>query len=634
MRKTFTPLLIILSLFIVHSLHAQQLPVTFKVVNQKREPVTFASITLTNRLDSTKTEKKVADSSGTARFNLAKDEQYTVQITSVNYQPIEKDITITGNQSLFTFAAEPLPKTLGGVVVTSQKPLIRQEDDKTIVDAESMAASSTSGYEVIEKTPGLFVDQDGNIYISSMSPATIYINGREMKMSAADVATLLKSLPPNSIDKIEILRTPSAKYDATSSGGIVNVVLKKGVKLGMTGSVTGGWQQGVYANEFIGFNLNNNDGKKSSFLNLNYSKRNNYERIMTDRLFALDSLLQQNAFTVYPTDVYFAGYSFAYEFSKKWEADFSTSVSLNDFDNSSDNVSVIKKISTAQELTSNLNRTNNDGSSLNFRSALQAKNKLDTLGSEWVHDVFYNYSKNKSEQEFSTMFDSPIAFTTGGDGTSDNDRHHLNFQTDLKLKMKKKFTLETGVKASILNFESVTNYFRDNNGNRIKDASRTNTFHYDENINSAYLQGSKTLGKDFIIKAGLRVENTNMKGRQLIPSDTSFTIHRTDLFPYVYLSKNLMRIAGYDLRAYLVYRRTINRPVYEQLNPFPRYVDQYLSEVGNPTLRPQFTTNYEANISVDERPILAVGYNDTRDIFTIMTPGIFSPMSSTRLIPA
>jgi hypothetical protein len=112
------------------------------------------------------------------------------------------------------------------------------------------------------------------------------------------------------------------------------------------------------------------------------------------------------------------------------------------------------------------------------------------------------------------------------------------------------------------------------------------------------------------------MENTNMKGRQIVPGDTSFTIHRTDFFPYIYLSKKVMSIAGYELRAYLVYRRTINRPVYEQLNPFPRYVDQYLTEVGNPSLRPQFTQNYEANISVDERPLLAVGVNDTKDIFT------------------
>src|SRR4029078_3522570 len=136
------------------------------------------------------------------------------------------------------------------VTVTSQKPLMRQEDDKTIVDPENLAASSTSSYEVIEKTPGLFVDQDGNIYINSLSPAAIYINGREMKMSTSDIATMLKSLPSNSISRIEIVRTPSEKYDASGGGGIINIVLKKGVKIGLTGSVTAGCQQGTYANKF------------------------------------------------------------------------------------------------------------------------------------------------------------------------------------------------------------------------------------------------------------------------------------------------------------------------------------------------------------------------------------------------
>ena len=107
-----------------------------------------------------------------------------------------------------------------------------------------------------------------------------------------------------------------------------------------------------------------------------------------------------------------------------------------------------------------------------------------------------------------------------------------------------------------------------------------------------------------------------MTGRQQEPFDTSFTLHRTDLFPYIYISRNIMQIAGYDLRAYLVYRRTISRPSYELLNPYPRYIDPYLFETGNPSLRPQFTKNYEANISVDERPIFAIGVNDTKDIFT------------------
>jgi hypothetical protein len=112
------------------------------------------------------------------------------------------------------------------------------------------------------------------------------------------------------------------------------------------------------------------------------------------------------------------------------------------------------------------------------------------------------------------------------------------------------------------------------------------------------------------------MENTNMNGKQDAPADTSFNIHRTDLFPYVYLSHSLMKIFGYELRAYLVYRKTINRPSYDYLNPAVRFVDPYLYETGNPSLRPQFNNNYEANVSVDERPIIAVGVNETKDIFT------------------
>ena len=614
-RKTISFSFLLL-FFIPSTIKAQEVNVTFKVFNQKREPVAFATITVLSRKDSLQIIKRAADSTGTAVFRLVKGEQYSVSISSVNYLPIEKGIAVTGHQTVFSFTAEPLPKTLKDVMVTSRKPLMRQEDDKTIIDPENLVAASTNGYEVIEKTPGLFVDQDGNIYISSLTPATIQINGREMKMSASDVATMLKSLPPHAISKIEVVRTPSAKYDASSSGGIVNVVLKKGVKPGMTGSVNTGLQQGTYGNRFMGFNLNNNDGKKNSFINLNYSRRNSYERIITDRLFAPDSMLAQNAFTRYPANSYFAGYGLAFPAGSKWDIDLSTSASLNDFDNSTNNRSSIKKISTSQTLTDNLNQVSNDGSSFNFRSAVSAEQKIDSLGSEWANDVFFNFSRNKSEQVFATYFYTPFLLTTGGDGTSDNKRNHFNLQSDLKLKMKKKFTLETGIKASILTYKSVTDYYKGSGTGRAKDPNRTNTFNYHENINALYLQGSKTLGKDIVIKTGLRMENTNMKGQQVIPDDTTFSIHRTDLFPYIYLSKNLMKIAGYDLRAYLVYRRTISRPVYEQLNPFLRYVDQYLSETGNPSLRPQFTTNYEANISVDERPIFAIGVNDTKDIFT------------------
>ena len=181
--------------------------------------------------------------------------------------------------------------------------------------------------------------------------------------------------------------------------------------------------------------------------------------------------------------------------------------------------------------------------------------------------------------------------------------------------MRYKITAEGGVKTTNVWFQNNTAYTATVNGITANDARRTNAYNYDEHIYAAYLQASKTLGA-ILIKAGTRMENTNMNGNQLIPSDTSFKLNRTDLFPYLYISRRAMKIATYELRAYLIYRRTITRPAYEYLNPFPKYIDQYLSEAGNPSLRPQFTNNYEANLSFDERPVFAVGYNDMTDLFS------------------
>lgn len=609
-----------IALLTVSSLLAQDAGITIKVINNRKEPVAFSTITVTSRTDSSKIITKVADSSGQAKFTLQKGKQYNVLITAVNYRTVEKGFIASGNNTVFTYTTEPAGKTMDAAVVVSKKPLMRQEDDKTIIDPENLVAASTSGYEVIEKTPGLFVDQDGNIYISSLTPASVQINGRELKMSNADIATMLKSLPPNAISKIEVVRTPSANTDASSSGGVVNVVLRKGVKIGITGSVTTGMQQGRYGNQFAGFNLNNNDGKKSYYINLNISHRDNYERISTSRLFG-DTTFSQAAYTRYPSMVYFTSYGYVYEFTNKWTIDFAGSASLNDYRNKSENRNVIRKYlsSSSVPLSENVNNVTNDGSSFYSSNAVQVKLKIDSLGSQWTSDIYYSFSRNQSDQLFNTAFTIPAVFNTGGDGESDGRRNLFTAQSDLKLKLKKKLTLEGGVKATLLNFNNVAEYYREQSGVRSKDPGRTNTFRYRENINSAYVQASKTLGKDAVIKTGLRLENTNMTGRQLIPGDTTFSIHRTDLFPYVYLSKNIMKIMGYSLRGYLVYRRTISRPVYEQLNPFPKYIDQYLSEIGNPSLRPQFTQNVEANISVDEQPILAVGLNDTKDIFSIVT---------------
>ena len=431
----------IFSLFFGSALHAQQ-PVKIKVTTAAREPLTFVTIEVRGINDTTFSLKKVTDSTATATFRLNPG-NYRVRVEPVNYRALEKGITVKASPVFLSLTAEPLPKSLEAVVVTSRRPLMRQEDDKTIVDPENLAASSTNAYEIMEKIPGLFVDQDGNIYLSSTTPATVYINGREQKMSAADVATMLKSLPPNAIASIEILRTPSARYDASGSGGIVNIVLKKGVRIGLTGSVTAGMNQGRYGNQFAGFNLNNNNGSLTSYLNVQYTHRKSYERVKTDRHFAPDSLLSQDALTLYPASSFYAGYGAGYAFNKKWEVNFDGRFSLSNSHNSSNNPSVISKISTGAIITSNNAAVTNDGSGLNTNESVSLKYKFDSLGSEWTTDISYTYAPTKNSQGYNTVFYQPVISPQSGDGSSDNRLHFFSAQSNLVRKLAHQITLET-----------------------------------------------------------------------------------------------------------------------------------------------------------------------------------------------
>ncbi len=612
MRKLFCAAL--LFAIGVHA-NSQNIPIQIKTVNQSRQPIAGATVTVYSLPDSLSRLQKISDSLGVALFDLQLNHPYQLEITSVGYKTSTKNITVREESSQFVVAIEPESKSLSGVVVTANRPLMRQEDDKTIVDPENLALSSTNAYEIVEKTPGLFVDQDGNIYLSSTTPARVYINGREQKMSAADMATLLKSLPPNAIASIEIMRTPSARYDASGGGGIVNVILKKGVRIGLTGSVNAGLNQGTYGNQIAGFTLNNNDGKWTQSLNIQISNRNNFEELKSERNFSPDSLLSQKAETKYPAKSFYIGYGVGYQFTDKFELNYDGRFSRNHSENRSINLSEIRRLSSNSTVTSNEALVQSDGRNRTLNQGLNAKYKLDDNGSEWTADLSYTYSPNNTQQVFSTSFFVPSLPVSSGDGSIENALTFFSAQTNLLKKLQHKITVEGGLKSTNVSFENSTSYFRTIGGNKIQDKVRSGAYNYKENINAAYLQASKTFGQ-IILKAGTRLENTNMVGHQLEPKDTSFTLHRTDFFPYVYLSRTIMKIAGFDLKAYLVYRRTINRPAYEYLNPSQRYIDPYLFETGNPSLRPQFTSNYEANISVDERPIFAVGVNDAKDIFT------------------
>lgn len=544
---------------------------------------------------------------------------YLLKFSSAGMLTIYQPVVVKDAVTEITINWMPLSVELDAVTVRSRKPLITQEDDKTIIDAEVLADASTNAYEVLEKTPGAVVDQDGNVYLNSATPARIQINGRDIRLGAADLASLLKSLPANSIIKVEILRTPSAKYDASSSGGIVNIVLKKGVKLGTNGSVNTGVFQGKLNTTTAGFNLNRNVGKIGSRFSYQFTDRNNFEELTSTRLLNADNaLLSQTAYTTYPSLIHYLGTGIDAEISEKWSVGYDVSLSANNRKSFAQNDIDINSLNNNELKGRNQSVISNSGPSYYLGNNIYAKKKIDSLGSEWTIDLEYNYYDNKNQQDYINSITVPFMNEINGTGDTKNKKYILSFESDLILKLKNKYTLETGGKFNNSNSRNNTLYFQDRGSGPKLDSFQTNNFRYQEQISSVYVQASKTFF-GFTIKPGIRLEHTDIQGNQLFPSDTSLQIKRTDLFPYVYLRHRIAKLFGFTLNGNLVYRRSISRPYYEALNPYPKYIDQYLFEVGNPDLRPQFTSNYEFNIMADQFPVFSAGINDVRDIFTNVT---------------
>ncbi|MBS1509792.1 MAG: outer membrane beta-barrel protein [Bacteroidetes bacterium] len=618
--KTF--LLAALLLCIAESKAQDKTTTSLKVllVPPKNDSGSNATIQLLSLPDSAIISTQVFSKTGN-RFTVHTFSKYLISVSAIGIEPVSKIINVSNTPVNVTLSLKRSTTNMQNVVVvSSRRPLVKQEDDKTVVDATALSNSSTNAYEVLEKTPGVIVDQDGNVYLGSLQAATVFINGREMKLSAADLASLLKSLPAGSISKIEILRNPSAKFDAASSGGIVNIVLKKGVKLGSNGSANLAYFQGVYNTVTGGVNVNNSMGKVNTYFSYQYTSRKNYETLNSLRLIKTDtSALSQNAYTTYPSANHYIGTGLDIGFTKKFSAAYDTRISSSS--NQSDALNAINIIKTASQadIGNNQSAIYNSTHSTYWSNSLSSKYKIDSLGSEWTTELDYNYFNSSNAQDYTNAYFLPAKPAVLGNGENKNDKNIFAAQTDLVYKQWKWFTLESGFKlTSSTSKNSSLYYYQTGALPRQVDSFQTNTFKYKETITAAYLQLSKTLW-GFTLKPGLRLETTNIDGRQTVPKDTSLYIKRTDLFPYVYLRHKLFTLFKTDLIGSAIYRRSIRRPYYEILNPYPKYVDQYLYDVGNPKLQPQFTTNYEFNVMFQDFPVFAVGVNETKNIFSNVT---------------
>jgi len=186
----------------------------------------------------------------------------------------------------FTTPCNPGPHKWAGVTVTGRKPFIQKLSDRIVVNVEnSIVSAGSTAMDVLERSPGVNVDQNDNITLRGKSGVIIMVDGKPTPMTGSDLANYLKGLPSSAIERIDIITNPSAKYDASGNSGIIDIRMKKDQRFGVNGTFTTGYGQGVYPKTNIGSTFNYRNKKVNVFGNYNYAYRIGLNHLLLDRSF-------------------------------------------------------------------------------------------------------------------------------------------------------------------------------------------------------------------------------------------------------------------------------------------------------------------------------------------------------------
>lgn len=578
-----------------------------QVKDIQNEPLAGATLQLRNAKDSTAVQTKTARDNGRFEFANLPDGTYLLIITATGAQKYTSaPLTIGEGRTQLVLPAIillPQKKTdLKEVVVVAKKPLIEQDIDKTIVNVESMISASTSNtLEVLEKTPGITVDANGEISLNGATGVNVLIDGRPTYMSGRDLAAYLRSLPGGMLDKIELMTNPPAKYDA-NGGAIINIRLKRKRTQGYAGSATINYNQGKLARSYNSLNLNYLNRKINLFGNFSYGRYSDYNDDVNNRSFYSGSTQKTGA-------VILQNYSSAgsNEFTGRVGMDYtlSTKTTIGVIANAStrrrkEQVNYVSNSYSAGDVLDSIGwgDADNRGYWRQINTNANLQHKFDNAGRELTADINYINYNNKGTQELQNFVSQP-----SGGQLSNNDFLYLlpsnidiyTARADYSHPLKNRASLSGGLKTSIVENDNKSDYFAVEGSTNTPDYGKSNHFIYRENINAAYVNGRKDW-KRFGMQLGLRLENTQTKGRQLgnavVPAST-FTNDYTGLFPTAFFTYKLDSLGRHTLS--LNYSRRVNRPGYQQLNPFLFFVDQYSYSTGNPYLKPSYANRVEVN---------------------------------------
>ena len=605
------------------------------VIDGSTKTVESATITLLRAKDSSVAKMSVADKTGKFIFDGISEGNYIVSITAVGHQKgFSESFEISSTNAavvLKTIELVPQAKSIDGVTVSSKKPLIEQKIDRTIVNVEaSITNVGNSALEVLEKSPGVSVDKDGNVSLKGKAGVVIYIDGRPSYLSGADLANMLRNMSASQLEQIEIMTNPPAKYEAAGNSGVINIKTKKNKQFGYNGSITTGYTQGRYARFNEGFNFNYRNGKVNLFSNLGYNRNHRGEELYIKRNFRdestknLKSMFDQKSSMINQSHYYSAKVGFDYTASKRT----TLGVVLNGYYNpstweSQTNTLIFEPNGDLRSKT--YADTKNDEKWKNFSGNFNFRTILDSAGQELTGDLDYIQYRSTSVQPlFSFYYDKFDNRSQVPDTLLGNLPQNITIKSgkmDYTLPLKNGAKFEAGIKSSFVNTDNNAVYDNLIDNQRILDSARRNHFIYDENINAAYVNYSRKLSKKWSAQLGLRMENTNAKGHstgfeydtvqnKFVAFDKTFRRNYTQLFPTAYIQYS----ANEQNQFVINYGRRVNRPDYGDLNPFVHFLDRYTFEQGNPNLKPQFSHNIELSHTYKGFLTTTVNYSTTTDI--------------------
>lgn len=625
MRNKFLPVLLSILLMSMQSMAQEPGKVSGSLSDQKSKALSSVTVTLLNSKDSSLVKADVSDINGKFEIPVIKAGDYLLSYSLVGFEKkYSRSFTVNEGQSV-ELGAESLTTSavkLQGVTVTSKKPMIEVKADKTIFNVEaSINAQGSNALELLQKSPGMQVDNNDNISMKGKTGVRVYVDGKMMQLDTKDLAAYLKSINSNDIEAIEMISNPSAKYDASGNAGIVNIRLKKNKKFGTNGSVNLGYVQGFTPKGNGSVNLNYRDKKINIFGNVggnigNYRNTLDLYRIQKDTLYDQKTVMRsenksinvkagadffinsKNTIGLLATTNYGDG---------QWGSTGNTDIYYNP---TGAFVKNLKAYNTVPGSRTNANFN------LNYRY-------IDTSGREINFDADYGLFRGTGRSYQPNLYYSNnnnflYSIINRNYTPTDIDIYTAKIDAEQRLGKGK---LGYGAKGSLVTTKNTFDFFNDDaNGVPIKVLNRSNSFKYKENVNAAYLNYQRQLNEKWSLQTGLRMEQTNSEGTLtradgIEQADNKVKRSYVDLFPSAALTWNINEKHNLNL----TYSRRIDRPTYQDLNPFENKLDELTYQKGNAFLRPQYTDNVEVTHTFKGMINTTIGYSHVKDYATEAT---------------